>query len=49
MATRLTPLSYYGRGGKELSAKAVQTLVAGPGDTVDLPAAMEMLREKLGN
>jgi len=35
-------------GAKKLSAKAVQTLVAGPGETVDLPAAMEMLREKLG-
>jgi riboflavin biosynthesis pyrimidine reductase len=35
-------------GAKKLSTKAVQTLVAGPGDTVDLSAAMEMLREKLG-
>jgi riboflavin biosynthesis pyrimidine reductase len=35
-------------GAKKLSDKAVQTLVTGPGDTVDLPAAMEMLREKLG-
>ena len=35
-------------GAKKLSAKAVQTLVASPGETVDLPAAMEMLREKLG-
>jgi len=35
-------------GAGRLSGKRVQTLVTGPQDTVDLPAAMEMLREEFG-